>query len=270
MSKQSKINQKGMSLLAVQGLDWCMRKAFLWFAVIMGTIFLNVFINTLPINQVTVFLYIFQGVYLGLFTLRAVFNYKSGSDSWVFTSLASIMEMIGLCILLMKPIQVTDTSMTLIFELVLVSLALYFVGTKLSTSLFKRYLFNNVIDVEYLGLKKSTETSLYNEHSLINDIELTSHDTNAQMTMINKNAIKPEYRSIVEVTNMEYEKVISPRYYREGTALGKPQGNIKHTFEMEDMLYHLHFNFHLFGINSRFSPSYLPLIDLTVSENNAK
>lgn len=74
MSKQSKINQKGMSLLAVQGLDWCMRKAFLWFAVIMGTIFLNVFINTLPINQVTVFLYIFQGVYLGLFTLRAVFN----------------------------------------------------------------------------------------------------------------------------------------------------------------------------------------------------
>jgi hypothetical protein len=30
------------------------------------------------------------------------------------------------------------------------------------------------------------------------------------------------------------------------------------------------FNFHLFGINGRFSPSYLPLIDLTVSENKAK
>ena len=28
MSKQSKINQKSMSLLAVQGLDWCLRKAF--------------------------------------------------------------------------------------------------------------------------------------------------------------------------------------------------------------------------------------------------
>lgn len=124
--------------------------------------------------------------------------------------------------------------------------------------------------MEYLGLKKSTETNSDNEHSFINDIELTGYGTNAQMTMINKNAIKPEYRSIVEVTNMEYEKVISPRYYREGTALGKPRGNIKHTFEMEDTLYHLHFNFHLFGINSRFSPSYLPLIDLTVSENNAK
>ena len=270
MSKQSKINPKSMSLLTVQGLDWCLRKAFLWFAIIMGTIFLNVSINTMPIKQATIYLYIFQGVYLGLFTLKAVIKYKSGSDWWVFTSLVSIMEMFGLCILLMKPIQVTDASMTLIFELLLVSLALYFVGTKLSTSLFKRYLFKNVIDVEYLGLKKSTETSLYNEHSLINDIELTSHDTNAQMTMTNKNAIKPEYRSIVEVTNMEYEKVISPRYYREGTALGKPRGNIKHTFEMEDTLYHLHFNFHLFGINSRFSPSYLPLIDLTVSENNAK
>lgn len=270
MSKQSKINPKSMSLLAVQGLDWCLRKAFLWFAIIMGTIFLNVFINTMPIKQATIYLYIFQGVYLGLFTLKAVSKYKSGSDWWIFTSLVSIIEMFGLCILLMKPIQVTDASMTLIFELLLVSLALYFVGTKLSSSLFKRYLFKNVIDVEYLGLRKSTETSLYNEHSLINDIELTRHDSNVQMTMINKNAIKPEYRAIVEITNMECEKVISPRYYREGTALGKPQGNIKHTFEMEDTLYHLHFNFHLFGINSRVSPCYLPLIDLTVSENNAK
>lgn len=266
MSKQSKINQKSMSLLAIQGLDWCLRKAFVWFAIIMVTIFLNVFINTMPINQVTVFLYIFQGVYLGLFTLRAVFKYKSGSDWWVFTSLVSIMEMFGLCILLMKPIQVTEAEVIYILELSVISLILYVVGSKLSSSLFKCYLFKNVIDVEYLGLKKSTETSLYNEHSLINDIELTSHDTNAQMTMINKNAIKPEYRSIVEVTNMEYEKVISPRYYREET----DSGNIKHTFETEDTLYHLHFNFHLFGINGRFSPSYLPLIDLTISENKAK
>ncbi|MTQ90698.1 hypothetical protein GMC65_08805 [Streptococcus salivarius] len=180
------------------------------------------------------------------------------------------MEMFGLCILLMKPIRVTDASMTLIFELLLVSLAIYYVGTKLSSSLFKRYLFKNVMDVDYLGLKKSTETRLEHEHSLINDIELTGYDTNAQMTIINKNAIKPEYRAIVEVTNMECEKVIAPRYYREGTAPGKPQGDIKHTFEIEDTLYHLHFNFHLFGINGRFSPSYLPLIDLTVSENKSK
>ena len=270
MSKQSKINPKSMSLLAVQGLDWCLRKAFLWFVIIMGTIFLNVFINTMPIKQTTIYLYLFQGVYLGLFTLKAVSKYKSGSDWWVFTSLVSIMEMFGLCILLMKPIQVTDASMTLIFELLLVSLALYFVGTKLSSSLFKRYLFKNVIDVEYLGLKKSTETNSDNEHSLINDIELTGYGTNAQMIMLNKNAIKPEYRAIVEVTNMECEKVIAPRYDREGTAPGKPQGDIKHTFEIEDTLYHLHFNFHLFGINGRFSPSYLPLIDLTVNENKAK
>ena len=90
------------------------------------------------------------------------------------------------------------------------------------------------------------------------------------MIMLNKNAIKPEYRAIVEITNMECEKVIAPLYYREGTAPGKPQGDIKHTFETKDTLYHLHFNFHPFGINGRFSPSYLPLIDLTVSENKTK
>lgn len=267
---KTKINQKSMSLFTALCLDWCLRKAFLWFAIIMVTIFLNVFINTMPINQVTVFLYIFQGVYLGLFTLRAVFKYKSGSDWWVFTSLVSIMEMFGLCILLMKPIQVTEAEVIYILELSVISLILYVVGSKLSSSLFKCYLFKNVIDVDYIGLKKSTETNLDNEHSLIHDIELPGYDTNAQMTMVNNNAIKPEYRAIVEITNMECEKVIAPRYYREGTASGKPQENIKHTFEMKDSLYHLHFNFHPFGINGRFSPSYLPLIDLTVSENKAK
>lgn len=266
MSKQSKINPKSMSLLAVQGLDWCLRKAFLWFFLIMVTLFLNVLFKTMPGQQALLFISIIEGIYLASFTFRVIQKYRNGSELLVYTVLISFIEMITLCVLLMKPIRVTDASMTLIFELLLVSLALYYVGTKLSSSLFKRYLFKNVMDVDYLGLKKSTETSLYNEHSLINDIELTSHDSNAQMTMINKNAIKPEYRSIVEVTNMECEKVIAPRYYREVTA----PGNIKHTFETKDTLYHLHFNFHPFGINGRFSPSYLPLIDLTVSEKYKK
>ena len=270
MSKQSKINPKSMSLLAVQGLDWCLRKAFLWFFLIMVTLFLNVLFKTMPGQQALLFISVIEGIYLAAFTFRVIQKYRNGSEFLVYTVLTSFIEMITLCVLLLRPTQITEAKVTYILVLSVTSLILYVVGSKLSLILFKRYLFKNVIDVEYLGLKKSTETSLYNEHSLINDIELTSHDTDAQMTMINKNAIKPEYRSIVEVTNMEYEKVISPRYYREGTALGKPRGNIKHTFEMEDTLYHLHFNFHLFGINSRFSPSYLPLIDLTVSENNAK
>ena len=100
--------------------------------------------------------------------------------------------MITLCVLLLRPTQITEAEVTYILVRSVISLILYVVGSKLSSILFKRYLFKNVIDVKYLGLKKST----------INDIELTSHDTDAQMTMINKNAIKPEYRSIVEVTNM--------------------------------------------------------------------
>ena len=92
MRKQSKINPKSMSLLAVQGLDWCLRKAFLWFAIIMGTIFLNVFMNTMPIKQATIYLYIFQGVYLGLFTLKAVSKYKSGILSIIMCKHSSRVE----------------------------------------------------------------------------------------------------------------------------------------------------------------------------------
>lgn len=267
---KTKINQKSMSLFTALCLDLCLRKAFLWFFLIMGTLFLNILSKPMPGQQTLLFISVIEGIYLASFTFRVIQKYRNGSELLVYTVLISFIEMITLCVLLLRPTQITEAEVTYILELSVISLILYVVGSKLSLNLFERYLFKNVIDVKYLGLKKSTETSLYNEHSLINDIELTTHDTNAQMTMINKNAIKPEYRSIVEVTNMECEKVIAPRYYREGTAPGKPQGNIKHTFETKDTLYHFHFNFHLFGINGRFSPSYLPLIDLTVSENKVK
>lgn len=270
---KTKINQKSMSLFTALCLDLCLRKAFLWFFLITGTLFLNILSKTMPGQQALLFISVIEGIYLASFTFRVIQKYRNGSELLVYTVLISFIEMITLCVLLLRPTQITqitEAEVTYILELSVISLILYVVGSKLSSILFKRYLFKNVIDVEYLGLKKSTETNSDNEHSLINDIELTGYGTNTQMIMLNKNAIKPEYRAIVEVTNMEYEKVIAPRYYREGTAPGKPQGDIKHTFEIEDTLYHLHFNFHLFGINGRFSPSYLPLIDLTVSENKAK
>lgn len=259
-----------MSLLAVQGLDWCLRKAFLLFFLIMGTLFLNILCKTMPGQQALLFISVIEGIYLASFTFRVIQKYRNGSELLVYTVLISFIEMITLCVLLLRPTQIIEAGVTYILVLSVISFVLYVVGSKLSSILFKPYLFKNVIDVEYLGLKKSTETNSDNEHSLINDIELTGYDTNAQMTIVNNNAIKPEYKSIVEVTNMECEKVIAPRYYREGIAPGKPQGDIKHTFEIEDTLYHLHFNFHLFGINSKFSPCYLYLIDLTVSDKQGR
>lgn len=267
---KTKINQKSMSLFTALCLDLCLRKAFLWFFLIMGTLFLNILSKTMPGQQALLFISVIEGIYLASFTFRVIQKYRIGSELLVYTVLISFIEMITLCVLLLRPTQITEAEVTYILELSVISLILYVVGSKLSLNLFKRYLFKNVIDVEYLGLKKSTETNSDNEHSLINDIELTGYGTNAQMTMLNKNTIKPEYRAIVEITNMECEKVIAPRYYREGTAPGKPQGDIKHTFETKDTLYHLHFNFHLFGINSKFSPCYLYLIDLTVSDKQCR
>lgn len=156
----------------------------------------------MPGQQALLFISVIEGIYLASFAFRVIQKYRNGSELLVYTVLISFIEMITLCVLLLRPTQITEAEVTYILVRSVISLILYVVGSKLSSILFKRYLFKNVIDVKYLGLKKSTETSLYNEHSLINDIELTSHDTDAQMTMINKNAIKPEYRSIVEVTNM--------------------------------------------------------------------
>lgn len=70
MSKQSKINPKSMSLLAVQGLDWCLRKAFLLFFLIMGTLFLNSLCKTMPGQQALLFISVIEGIYLASFTFR--------------------------------------------------------------------------------------------------------------------------------------------------------------------------------------------------------
>lgn len=75
MSKQSKINQKSMSLLAVQGLDWCLRKAFL----IMGTLFLNALFKTMPGLQALLFISVIEGIYLASFTFRVIQKYRNGS-----------------------------------------------------------------------------------------------------------------------------------------------------------------------------------------------
>ena len=128
MSKQSKINPKSMSLLAVQGLDWCLRKAFLWFFLIMVTLFLNVLFKTMPGQQALLFISVIEGIYLAAFTFRVIQKYRNGSEFLVYTVLTSFIEMITLCVLLLRPTQITEAKVTYILVLSVTSLILYVVG----------------------------------------------------------------------------------------------------------------------------------------------
>ena len=117
MSIQSKINPKSMSLLAVQGLDWCLRKAFLLFFLIMGTLFLNILCKTMPGQQALLFISVIEGIYLASFTFRVIQKYRDGRELLVYTILISFIEMITLCVLLLRPTQVTEAEVTYILEL---------------------------------------------------------------------------------------------------------------------------------------------------------
>lgn len=57
----------------------------------------------------------------------------------VYTVLTSFIEMITLCVLLLRPTQITEAKVTYILVLSVTSLILYVVGSKLSLILFKRY-----------------------------------------------------------------------------------------------------------------------------------
>ena len=137
-----------MSLFTALCLDLCLRKAFLWFFLIMGTLFLNILSKTMPGQQALLFISVIEGIYLASFTFRVIQKYRIGSELLVYTVLISFIEMITLCVLLLRPTQITqitEAEVTYILELSVISLILYVVGSKLSLNLFKRYLFKNVM-----------------------------------------------------------------------------------------------------------------------------
>lgn len=74
-----------MSLFTALCIDWCLRKAFLWFFLIMGTLFLNILSKTMPGQQALLFISVIEGIYLASFTIRVIQKYRNGSELLVYT-----------------------------------------------------------------------------------------------------------------------------------------------------------------------------------------
>ena len=129
------------------------------------------------------------------------------------------------------------------------------------TKLFQRYLFKNILNKEYLGIKKATdpfppEINFY--------VDAGESDVNQRMVMINTRAVKETYQGIVELSFLNVERFTGIAYSRE--AWNGFEAPLKKRFSDVDEMYHLVFRVYPFGkrINLSFK-----LIRLDLSRRKA-
>ena len=133
--------------------------------------------------------------------------------------------------------------------------------TFLQPRLFKRYIFKNIINKEYLVIRKLTddfppEINFYTDAA--------EADADKRMRQINQKAIKQPYQDIVELSFLNSEVITGISY--KAASFGK---ETERAFINYDTIYYPVFTVHPFGILEGKSDFYHDLIKLKLSRKEA-
>lgn len=143
----------------------------------------------------------------------------------------------------------------------LLSLVLATLVVVFQPRLFKAYLFKNIIDKKYLGIRKLTD-DLPPEINFYNDAD--EKDADKRMKMINQNAIKKPYQEIVELSFLNREVITAISY-----KVVQFEKENERTFIDDDTIYYPIFTVHPFGNFEGRSDFYHTLIKLKLSRKAA-
>ncbi|HGI2938025.1 TPA: hypothetical protein ACJR72_001279 [Streptococcus agalactiae] len=127
--------------------------------------------------------------------------------------------------------------------------------------LFRFFLFKNVINKDYLGIRKLTEdfppkSNIY--------VDADEEDANKRMRLINQNVIKPPYQGVVELSYLNIEIITAIQH--EVTPWGEEN---KRTFVDYDTIYFPTFTVHPFGDYEGKFDFHHRLIQFRLSQKNA-
>ncbi|WP_099878024.1 hypothetical protein [Streptococcus suis] len=140
----------------------------------------------------------------------------------------------------------------------LCSLVIAIATYNLQPRLFNRYLFKNVIDKDYLGIRKFTD-SLPPESNFYSDSK--EADVDKRMRMINQRVIKEPYQNVVELSFLNKEMTTAIAY----KAVPFP-GKMERNFIEYDTIYYPVFRVYPFGKKVDF---YHRLLQIKLSRNAA-
>lgn len=248
----------GYKLSAICGVNWLLGQLFKWQSLVFEMIACAVLIK--KISAILEISSNYLGFLMIIFILAVPFSkLRFGVERFIYSFSESIVLVLIFSIAVDFPFQENESSLWILMSLF--SIGIYQFMKWFQAKLFQRYLFKNVLNKEYLGLKKATdpfppEINFY--------VDAGESDANQRMVMINKRAVKEAYQGIVELSFLNVERFTDVVYYRE--SLSGFESLLKKEFSDVDTVSHLVFRVYPFGKELDF---YFKLIRLDLSRRKA-
>lgn len=249
----------GYKLSAICGVNWLIRQAFKWqylfFVMVTGAVFIKEASVILEVDP-KIF-----GTMMCLIILCAPFTkLRLGAEMQIIKMfIRNIVLAIIFTAALEKPIQENESSFWLLA--LIFSIGIYYFMKWFQAKLFQRYLFKNILNKDYLGIRKLKD-KLPPKINLFTDAD--EGDANQRMITINQRAVKKDYQDIVELSFLNREKRTGISYYRK--AWNGSEAPLEREFVDIEELYHPVFSVFPFGKKHDFC---FEMIQFDVSKKSA-
>jgi hypothetical protein len=249
----------GYKLSAICGVNWLIRQAFKW-----QYLFFVMVTGAVVIKEASVILEVdprIFGTMIYLIILCVPFTKLLLGFEMQFIKMFIRNIILALIFIaaLEKPIQENESSFWILATIF--SIGIYYFMKWFQAKLFQRYLFKNILNKAYLGIRKLKD-ELPPKINLFTDAD--EGDANQRMITINQRAVKKDYQDIVELSFLNREKQTGIAYYRKSWS--GSEAPLEKKFVDIDEFYHPVFSVFPFGKKHDF---YFRLIQLDVSKKSA-
>ena len=248
----------GYKLSAICGVNWLLGQLFKWQSLVFEMIACAVLIK--KISAILEISSNYLGFLMIIFILAVPFSkLRFCVERFIYSFSESIVLVLIFSIAVDFPFQENESSLLILMAFI--SIGIYQFMKWFQAKLLQRYLFKNILNKAYLGIRKLKD-ELPPKINLFT--EAGESDANQRMVMIIKHAIKETYQGIVELSFLNVERFIGIAYSRE--AWNGVEAPLKKRFFDVDEMYHLVFRVYPFGkrINLSFK-----LIRLDLSRRKA-
>ena len=252
----------GYKLSAICGINWLVGQMFKWQSLVFEMIACAVLIK--EISAILEISSNYLVSLMSLFILASPFlKLRFGVERFIFYFMRNFVLLWIFSKALDFPFQENESELWIL--IFLFSIGIYQFMKWFQAKLFLRYLFKNVLNKDYLGIRKLRD-ELPPKINLLTDAD--EGDANQRMITINQRAVKKDYQDIVELSFLNYKRFTGLSHYRvTWKGFEAPfKSPLKKGFSDVDEMYHLVFSVYPFGKKHDF---YFELIQFNVSKKSA-
>ncbi|WP_332058625.1 hypothetical protein [Streptococcus canis] len=205
------LNKNGLKLSLICGLSWLIKIVFMGQFYLFTAAFLGLLTYYMPQDIRLYTVRVLEWLVMFKIVIDVTRTLLSREMKWIVKSL--LLGVMYLAFLAgntyIKQHNLTEMLVNRLLTFWLISLVLAALVAFIQPRVFKHYLFKNVINKEYLGIRKLTDelppiSNLY--------VDAEEVDADKRMRLINQNVIKPPYQDTVELSYLNREVITAIRY----------------------------------------------------------